>query len=112
MGLLQGVKGLFKPKIVKKIYGGVWGHLTGEHGVSVDTLSQDIRCVDKPAVKNGSNIILIRIFSLRDVEKKGINITGWETFDQHPDLVMFEGYLDDDNKAYLESRHASGSLKA
>jgi hypothetical protein len=95
--------GLFnrKPKIVKEIQGGAWGHLVNDHGMTVDVLSKSIRCVDKPDVKNGAQVNLLRVFSLSDVQKKGITITGWETFDQYPELIMFEGYLDGHNRAYL-----------
>jgi hypothetical protein len=105
MGLLDGLMGLFKPKIVKEIQGGAWGHLVNAHGLTVDVLSKNIRCVDKPGVKDGSQVNLLRIFSLRDVEKKGIIIAGWETFDQHPELIMFEGYLDGNNQAHLERKN-------
>ena len=105
MGLFNGLMGLFKPKIVKEIHDGTWGHLVTAHGLTVDTLSQNIRCVDKPGVKNGVKVNLLRIFSLRDVEKKGITIAGWETFDQHPELIMFEGYLDGANQAHLERKN-------
>ncbi len=99
--------GLFnrKSKIVKKIYDGAWGHLVNAHGLTVDELSQNIRCVDKPGVKDGFQVNLLRIFSLRDVEKKGITIAGWETFDQHPELIIFEGYLDAGNQAHLERKN-------
>jgi len=99
--------GLFnrKPKIVKRIYDGAWGHLVNAHGLTVDELSQNIRCVDKPGVKDGFQVNLLRIFSLSDVEKKGINIAGWETFDQHPELIMFEGYLTANNQAHLERKN-------
>ena len=105
MGLFDGVKGLFKPKIVKEIHGGTWGYLVNDHGFTVTVLSENIRCVDKPGVKDGSKVQLLRIFSLRDVEKKGITVAGWETFDQHPELIMFEGYLDDHNQPHLERKN-------
>jgi hypothetical protein len=65
------------------------------------TLSKNIRCVDKPGVKDGFQVNLLRIFSLRDVEKKGITIAGWETFDQYPELIMFDG----NNQAHLERKN-------
>ena len=105
MGLFNRLMGLFKPKIVKEIYGGTWGHLVQAHGLTVEVLSKNIRCVDKPGVKDGSQVNLLRIFSLSDVEKKGITIAGWETFDQHPELIMFEGYLDAGNQAHLERKN-------
>jgi hypothetical protein len=73
--------------------------------LTVDVLSKNIRCVDKSGVKNGLQVKFLRVFSLRDVEKKGIIIAGWETFDQHPELIMFEGYLDGNNQAHLERKN-------
>jgi hypothetical protein len=99
--------GLFnrKPKIVKEIDGGAWGHLVQDHGLNVDVLCKSIRCVDKTGVKDGAPVDLLRVFSLRDVEKQGITIAGWETFDQHPELIMFEGYVDRANRAHLERKN-------
>ena len=54
---------------------------------------------------DGSQVTLLRIFSLSDVQKKGITITGWETFDQHPELIMFEGYIEGNNQAHLERKN-------
>lgn len=103
--------GLFsrKPKIIKEIYGGTWGHLVQEHGITVDVLSKDIRCVEKPGSIDGGvvPVTLLRVFSLSEVKKKGITITGWETFDQYPDLILFEGYYDArKNRAHLEHKRA------
>lgn len=105
MALFNGLKGLFKPKIVKEIRDGAWGHLVHDHGLTVDVLSKEIRCVDKPGVRNGCPVQLLRVFSLRTAEKRGIRIAGWETFEQCPELIMFEGYVDGDNQAHLERRN-------
>jgi hypothetical protein len=104
MGLLRGFMGIFKPRIVQEIRDGAWGHLVNAHGLTVDTLSNDIRCVEKPGVKEGCPVNLLRVFSLRDAAKKGVTIAGWETFDQHPELILFEGWLDGNNRAYLERK--------
>lgn len=101
--------GLFnrKSKAVKEIYGGIWGHLVSAHKIDVDTLSKDARCVDKPGILDGRiPVTLIRVFRLSDVAKKGVTVTGWETFDQYPDLVLFEGYLTTKNEAHLERKRA------
>jgi len=101
--------GLFsrKPKVIKEIYGGAWGHLVQEHGITVDILGKDMRCVDKPGVINGSMpVTLLRVFRLSEVEKKGITVTGWETFDQYPELILFEGYINPKNVAHLERKKA------
>ncbi len=96
--------GLFKKKIVKEIYGGVWGHLVSVHKIDVDTLSKDIRCVEKEGTNRGMPVTLLRVFSLNDAAKKSITVTGWETFDEHPELLFFEGYIARDNSAYLEKK--------
>lgn len=101
--------GLFnrKPKVVKEIYGGAWGCLVQQHGVDVDTLSRDIRCVEREGALNGAGpVTFLRVFRPKEAEQKGIVVTGWETFDQHPDLIHFEGYLTRSNKAYLERKKA------
>jgi len=33
-----------------------------------------------------------------------IVVEGWETFGQHPDLILFEGYLTKANEAHLERK--------
>ncbi len=37
-------------------------------------------------------------------QKNGIVKTEWEAFDEHPDLIHFEGNLARTNEAYLERR--------
>ncbi len=97
--------GLFKKKVVKEIYDGAWGHLVSDHKIDVDTLSRDIRCVDKAGVIDGNApVTLLRVFRLSDVQQKGITVTGWETFDQYPELLLFEGYLTRTNVAKLQRK--------
>ena len=97
--------GLFKKKVIKEIYGGAWGHLVSEHKIDVDTLSKEMRCVEREGFLDGSGpVTFLRVFKLSEVAKKGLVITGWDTFDQHPELVLFEGYLTRSNEAYLERK--------
>ncbi len=95
--------GLFnrKGKAYKDIYDGAWGHLISDHHIDVDTLSNDLRCVDKPGAINGEPVKLLRVFSLSQLSSRAVAVTGWETFDEHPELLLFEGYLDWKNHAYL-----------
>jgi hypothetical protein len=98
--------GFFKKKIVKEIDGGAWGHLVSVHKIDVVTLSRQMRCVDREGVlDDGTPVTFLRVFRLKDVEDAGVVITGWETFDQHPDLILFEGYLTKTNEAHLERRN-------
>jgi len=94
-----------KHKIVQKIKAGAWGKLV-QQGIDVDTLTRDIRCVEKQgAVNGGTPVTYLRVFKLSEAAEKGVNIQGWETFDQYPDLVLFEGYINSySNQAVLEKK--------
>jgi hypothetical protein len=73
--------------------------------MDVDTLSRQIRCVDREGVLDGGlPVTFLRVFKLKEAEEAGVTITGWETFDQHPDLIMFEGYVTRKNQAFLERK--------
>ena len=97
--------GIFKKKIISEIDGGVWGHLVNVHKIDVDTLSKKMRCVKREGVlANGIPVTFLRIFRPAEVQNKGIIVTGWETFDEHPNLILFEGYLTRANEAHLERR--------
>lgn len=90
----------------KEIPGGAWGHLVSAHHIDVDTLSK-WRCVDLPGEANGQPVMLLRIFNPKTVQEKGVVIEGWATFDEHPELILFEGYLDRRNNASLEKKNHS-----
>jgi len=97
--------GLFKKKIIKEIYGGAWGHLVNDHKIDVDTLSNDFRCVEREGFLDGKGAVtFLRVFKLSEIMKRGVVITGWDTFDQHPELIFFEGYLTSSNEACLERK--------
>jgi hypothetical protein len=98
--------GIFKKKIIKEIPGGDWGHLVNTHKMDVDTLSRDIRCVEREGfLEDKGKVHFLRVFRLSEIKEKGIEIDGWETFDQHPEVILFEGYWHDiTNEADLERK--------
>ena len=99
--------GFFKKKVIKEIDGGAWGHLVSVHKIDVDTLSKEMRCVEKEGFLDGGRpVTFLRVFKPGEAQQKNIVVIGWETFDQHPDLILFEGYLTKTNEAYLERKKA------
>jgi hypothetical protein len=93
--------------MIKEIYGGLCGHLLYAHNVHVDTLARELRCVELEGTLNGAGpVTFIRVFSLKAAEQKGVVVTSWEAFDQHPDLVLFEGYITRADEAYLVRKAA------
>jgi hypothetical protein len=97
--------GLFKKKVVKPIDGGAWGNLVSVHKIDVDTLSAKMKCVEREGILDGVKpVTFLRVFKPEEAQQKEIAITGWETFDEHPDLIHFEGYLTKSNEAFLERK--------
>ena len=97
--------GLFKKKVIKEIDGGAWGHLVSVHEINVDTLSKEMRCVKREGIlEGGKPVTFLRVFKPAEAQQEGIVVEGWETFDQHPDLILFEGYLTRTNEAHLERK--------
>ena len=76
------------------------------HKMDVDILSRDIRCVEREGLLEGKGKVhFLRVFSLSEIKEKGITIDGWETFDQHPELILFEGYWQEySNEASLQRK--------
>jgi hypothetical protein len=103
----EKLMGLFKKKIVKEIQDGAWGHLFNVHKITVETLHNELRCVERKGVlDDGRSVTFLRIFNLKEVQRLGIDIKGWESFDQKPDLILFEGYMTRLNEAHLEKKGA------
>jgi len=99
--------GLFKKKIVKEIDCGTWGHLVSVHKVDVDTLSKELRLVEQDGVvDDGRPVTLQRVFRPKELTERGVEVTGWQTFDENPEFIIFEGYLGRDNQASLERRRS------
>jgi hypothetical protein len=71
----------------------------------VDTISKELRCVERDGVLDRERpVTFLRIFKPAEAQQKNIVVTGWETLDQHPDLILFEGYVTRANEAHLEKR--------
>ncbi len=52
-------------------------------------------------------MLLIRPILTNFLDKgaaKGVEIAGWETFDTHPDLILYEGYWTQKNQAHMERK--------
>lgn len=97
----------FKKKVIKRVKDAAWGQLVSEHKIDVDTISKEMRCVEKEGVtENKEPVTFLRIFKPLEAQQRGVEVTGWETFDNHPGLVHFEGYINKyENRAYLERKN-------
>ena len=95
----------FKKSSVRPIpANAIWTHLVHDHNVDSNTLLNLMRCIMKDGDREGQKVTLLRIFNLEDAKKKNIEITAWESLDQHPELIAFEGYYTADDRAFLERK--------
>jgi hypothetical protein len=86
------------------------GHFVNVHKADGGTITHSLRCVEQTGLLNGQvRVTFLRVSRPTEVEQTGIVVTGWETFDQHPDLIVVEGYLTRENKTHLERKSLSGS---
>lgn len=96
-----------KKKVVKEIDGPMWGHLVNVHKIDVDTLSKSLRFVEREGVDQEQKPrTFLRVFRWTEAQQRGIAVEGWETLDQHPDLILFEGYQGRDDEIHLELKNA------
>jgi len=97
---------LFKKKIVNDIPSNAcWGVLLHQFKVDHEILSNKMRCVMKEGNINGQKATFLRIFDIRKIDASKIIVTGWEIFDQHPELIDFEGHVTESNSAFIERKN-------
>ena len=82
-----------KRKAVKKIDGALRGYMVSRYGVTVDIL-QNLRCVECDAVVGDKplGLTMLRIFNPASARGKGVAIDGYGSLDNHPELILYEGY--------------------
>jgi hypothetical protein len=64
------------------------GHMIKEHQIDVHILDE-MRCCHG-TINDGLPVMLTRVFSPGAAACKGIRVTGWETLDEHPELILYE----------------------
>ena len=79
-----------REKEVKKIEGALWGYMVSR-GVTVDVL-QNLRRVERNGEVEDKSATMIRIFDPAAADKKGIAIDDYQSLDNHPELILYEGY--------------------
>ena len=78
-------------KAILKVEGPLWGYMVTQRGVVVDVLQQ-LRRVEREGSVVGKPATMVRIFDPVGVEKEGIVIESYESFDAHRKLILYEGY--------------------
>jgi hypothetical protein len=92
-----------KNKAVKNIEGELLGHMVSRVGVTLDEL-QNLKCVEREVVLGDKplGIIMIRIFDPDTAKERDVTIDGYSSLDEHPGLILYEGYYRDVNGQALD----------
>jgi hypothetical protein len=80
---------------VKQIEGDLFQYMVNKQHVPLDIL-RNLRIVEKDAVLGDEpvGLTMFRIFQPSEVKKKGITIENYDSLDDYPDLVIYEGYYE------------------
>ena len=99
----SGVSKLPGPKFVPDIVG---GHLVTDYKQNPDWVWKLKSVVRKR--ENSRSVFDIRVFDEVEVATKNIKIANYNSFDEHPELVLFEGWFDNDlRELQVEDKRAA-----
>jgi len=91
--------------------------LAGRHLVVAKKKGPDwvwhLKAVVRKNPSRGKRAFDVRVFDESQVAQKKVKIKDWTTFDQHPDLILYEGWFDKESmRAELEERKAAQPVPA
>ena len=66
-----------------------------------------LRCVEHEGIFRGEPVIRIRIFDPYLTQSAGFIVRKYSDFDEHPELLQFEGYIDRAGVIYVADRRSS-----
>lgn len=87
----------------------VWFHMKKAHGLT-DTRMLQLKTATCPAKVDGMAATLVRIFEPDVAKEKGVAIKDYESLNEHPELVLYEGYKTQGrgSKFITEERNGAG----
>jgi len=66
-----------------------------------------LKGVVRPAGKKKT--FYCRVFSEAQVAQAGVNVKGWSSLDDHPDLILWEGYFDEQTNTVRDEKFVKHS---
>lgn len=77
-----------------KGFGGTstWEYMTKKHALRGEQLYQ-LQQAMIPAKVQGKQGTLIRVFDPKSCEAKGLNVEDFDSLNEHPQLILYEGYF-------------------
>ena len=71
----------------------------------------NLRCFELEGVVNDKKVMLYRIYSPTRARQQKITITSLSDLDRNPIMLLYEGYIDKEGKAYVADRRKSLRIK-
>ena len=63
-----------------------------------------LRCFEYDGVVNGKEVRRVRIFSPYRTKEWHLSIRNYSDLEQHPEMLLFEGYIDRQGSVYVADR--------
>jgi len=87
----------------KKLPRPVQEYMTWRFNLVLEYLSM-LRCFEYDGVVNGKEVSCIRVFSPHRAKEQHLSIRTKAELDQHPEMLLFEGYIDRQGSVYVADR--------
>jgi hypothetical protein len=68
---------------------------------------ENLRCFEFEGEVNDKKVMRYRIYSPTKAEQQKITITYLSDLEQYPGMLLYEGYIDKEGKAYVADRRTS-----
>jgi hypothetical protein len=70
-----------------------------------------LRCFEFEGVVSDKKVMRYRIYSPTRAQQQKITIASLSDLDKHPVMLLYEGYIDEEGKAYVADRRKSLRIK-
>jgi len=88
----------------------IWSYMKKTHAFTEARMVQ-LKVAKCPAKVNKMNATLIRIFDPDTVKEKGMTIEDYESLNEHPEVILYEGYKihGKESEIIIEKRNEAGA---
>ena len=90
----------------KRLPGPIHDYMIRRFGMLPEYL-ENLRCSEFDDVVNDKKVMRYRIYSPTKAEQQKITIARLSDLEQYPGMLLYEGYIDKEGKAYVADRRAS-----
>jgi len=67
---------------------------------------ENLRCFEFEDAVNDKKVKRYRIYSPTKAQQHKITIAGMSDLEKHPDMLLYEGYIDKERRAYVADRRS------